>query len=1141
MHEASRPTAAQASWQPSQPELPGFQCIRHVDALPPFLMSVVSNGDGWMFVTSAGVLTAGRVSPERACFPYQTADKLLERPDVSGAWTLVRPAGTRGEACWEPWCARPAPGSVDRVLHKSHHHSEIIFEETHAELGLRLTARLGFSAAHGLVRCCTLEALTATQEVELLDGWRTLHVPGVSAKQYATLGYLAEAYLRHELCPETGLGIFALNARIIDRPQAAESLRATAAWSVGLPTPIRLLSRRQVDAFRAGERVQDEPEIRGELGCHLSVARVTVRPNSPVTWTTAVDTWLGHTELVALRAQLKTDPAALAEAAGAGMAANTAGLRARIAAADALQATADESAVIHHEANVLFNCLRGGLPVNGFRFALEDVRAYLRERNRPVATRHEDALHALPATYDRERLLTWAAEQSDPDLVRLCTEYLPLAFSRRHGDPSRPWNTFTIQLADERGQPRLGYEGNWRDIFQNWEALAFSYPGWIESMATVFLNASTADGYNPYRITRSGIEWEVEDPDDPWSHIGYWGDHQIIYLSRLLEAWEHQDPSALAARWRVPAYVCVEVPYRHKAFALLCTDPHDAISFDQARHDELLRRAAAIGGDGKLLAEQEGRPHRFTLAEKLLVPVLVKLANLVPGGGIWMNTQRPEWNDANNALAGWGLSVVTTAHMHRHLSLLHRLATAAGPSPVPLCAASAALLRELRATLEGMPARAAHEEPPRRALMESLGLAGERHRNAVYAGEIGQPTHVGQDEVLGLLAAALRAVEATLEANRREDGLFHSYNVLSLGPDKAAVRRLDLMLEGQVAVLGTSWLAPAAAADILDRLAQSALYRADQHSYLLYPDRELKPFLERNTLPSDAADNPLLAALVRAGDVRLVSRDCEGRLHFQADLSNTSDLRAVLDRLAADPAWAARVREQRAGIEQLWEETFHHALFTGRSTTFFAFEGLGSIYWHMVAKLMLAAQEQHRAAHRAGDYMTAGRLAAHYERIQDGLGYRRSPASYGAFPPDPYSHTPRHRGAQQPGMTGQVKEEILARWGELGLSWEGGCLRVDPTLLRKREFLSGPAQFAYLDGEGCERVLTMKAGSLAFTLAQIPVVFQRGNALRIKALTTRGPVAVLGGVLPKDLSQALRTRNGTIGNIVVDVPDTCLR
>ena len=39
-------------------------------------------------------------------------------------------------------------------------------------------------------------------------------------------------------------------------------------------------------------------------------------------------------------------------------------------------------------------------------------------------------------------------------------------------------------------------------------------------------------------------------------------------------------------------------------------------------------------------------------------------------------------------------------------------------------------------------------------------------------------------------------------------------------------------------------------------------------------------------------------------------------------------------------------------------------------------------------------------------------------------------------PTDPYSHTPGFAGVQQPGMTGQVKEEILTRWGELGLRWQ---------------------------------------------------------------------------------------------------------
>ena len=40
-----------------------------------------------------------------------------------------------------------------------------------------------------------------------------------------------------------------------------------------------------------------------------------------------------------------------------------------------------------------------------------------------------------------------------------------------------------------------------------------------------------------------------------------------------------------------------------------------------------------------------------------------------------------------------------------------------------------------------------------------------------------------------------------------------------------------------------------------------------------------------------------------------------------------------------------------------FEAVFNHKAFTGRSGTFYGYEGLGSIYWHMVSKLALAAYE----------------------------------------------------------------------------------------------------------------------------------------------------------------------------------------
>ena len=43
-----------------------------LDDIDPFLMTVVSNSDLWMFVSSGGGLTAGRVDAEGSLFPYET-------------------------------------------------------------------------------------------------------------------------------------------------------------------------------------------------------------------------------------------------------------------------------------------------------------------------------------------------------------------------------------------------------------------------------------------------------------------------------------------------------------------------------------------------------------------------------------------------------------------------------------------------------------------------------------------------------------------------------------------------------------------------------------------------------------------------------------------------------------------------------------------------------------------------------------------------------------------------------------------------------------------------------------------------------------------------------------------------------------
>jgi hypothetical protein len=145
----------------------------------------------------------------------------------------------------------------------------------------------------------------------------------------------------------------------------------------------------------------------------------------------------------------------------------------------------------------------------------------------------------------------------------------------------------------------------------------------------------------------------------------------------------------------------------------------------------------------------------------------------------------------------------------------------------------------------------------------------------------------------------------------------------------------------------------------------------------------------------------------------------------------------------------------------------------------------------MVSKLLLAVQENFFAAlDQDADAATCKQLGHLYYRVRKGIGFNKTPAEYGAFPTDPYSHTPKHAGAQQPGMTGQVKEEILSRFGELGVRVSGGAVNFQPDLLRSREFISNPGVFRYLDVNDNWQTINLPANALAFTWCQVPIVYQ---------------------------------------------------
>jgi hypothetical protein len=1076
-----------------------FYVIRNVDALPPFFTSVVSSDDHWLFASSAGGLTAGRVSPQTALFPYVAVDKIHDSSTHTGCRTLLRIRGTRGFELWEPFNRDQVTRvSVTRNLYKNLLGNKLCFEEINHDLRLAFRYTWMSSREYGFIRQCELENLGARRlHIELLDGLMNVLPAETPLFTQTNFSNLVDAYKWTELDQATGLALVTLYSAISDRAEPGECLKATTVFNIGIERPTILISASQIDAFRSGGTLQGETHKRGIRGAYLVGTAFHLRHGTVQRWQLVADTQRSQKDVVALRQALH-DPAGLADAINRSIDEGSDKLARIQASGDGFQATGHESVSVHHYANVLFNLLRGGVFFDQYSVLSSNFRDTVRHFDRRVYERNLDLLNGLPGKLPFGELMATVASAGDAQLRRLTAEYLPLTFGRRHGDPSRPWNQFAIRLKDEQGNQRLAYEGNWRDIFQNWEALAFSFPEFIGNMIAKFVNASTMDGYNPYRITNEGIDWEVQDPKDPWSYIGYWGDHQIAYLLKLLEHSRRFHPQGLRSLLRESLFCYANVPYRIKPFRALLDEPKHTVVYDDDWANAIKHRVAEIGADGKLVLDGNSQVYQVNLLEKLLVPLLSKLGNMVIDGGIWMNTQRPEWNDANNALVGHGLSMVTLCYMRRYVRFIIDLLADDDDS---FCLSSevqrwlidtAAALGRLRTQL----GRGRVSAEVRYQALVELGEAASRYRESIYQrGGFSGAVDQELSEVKRMLDDALAAIDHSIQTNRRNDGLFHAYNLLDLRPGALETGTLYPMLEGQVAALSSGAISPTEAGAVLEALFDSEIYRPDQQSFMLYPDRELPGFLDKNRLSASQVETlPLLATMLDRGDERIVLRDADGCYRFSAEFKNVGDMVAELDVLVAE--YGDEVAAARPKLEALYESVFNHKAFTGRSGTMFGFEGLGSIYWHMVAKLLLAVQENFYAALDQGaDPSLRKRLGNLYYRVRAGLGFNKTPAEYGAFPTDPYSHTPRHAGARQPGMTGQVKEEIISRFGELGVRIENGAVRFAPALLRPEEFLPAAQTFRYLDVGNCWQQIEVPAGALAFTWCQLPIIYQLNHEL----------------------------------------------
>ena len=1047
--------------------------INHAQDMDPFFIHVVSASDIWIFLSSKGGITAGRKNAGGAVFPYETDDRLHQAYET-GSKTMIRVDNT----IWEPFersCVRK--WNITQNIYKSVYGNSIILEEINHDLLLSFSYQLEGSEQFGIVKTSRLKNLRdQTVLVHILDGMQNILPYGVNENLLATGSTLVDAYKANEFADQN-LAVYSLTTFINDTPDPIEVLKANIAWTTERDAAVYMNPDIIAD-FCQNKELPPPQNCYGRKGGFFVRYQTELASGEEKMHSIVLDSSYDHCKITSLTRYLSRGNF---EALYADIEKGTTQLKRIVEQADGMQSGGDKIACAHHFINTLYNVMRGGTFEDGYQFHPGDFFAFVQHRNKNAA-HNADFFERIQNCTDVHMLKDCAKD--DPVMLRLALEYMPLSFSRRHGDPSRPWNRFNIQTKDENGHKVKRYEGNWRDIFQNWEALGLSFPCYYENMVAKFVNASTIDGFNPYRIDNNGFDWERPEPDNPFSGLGYWGDHQIVYLLRLLLGLQNHFPYRLQRLLEMPVFSYANVPYQIKPYEEILQNSKYTIVYDREKDHSIALLCDEIGTDG-MLCQQNAAVYTVCLTEKLLVPLLAKLCNLYPGGGIWMNTQRPEWNDANNAIVGIGLSMVTVYHMQSYIHFMQNI-FAEQTGAYSLSYEVADWLRHVTECLKSYQNQYENNE---KQILDSLGMIFSAYRTKVYESGFSEKTTISASEIKDLLNEGESVVRYTIQKNR--GSVYTTYNLLDSNRSVAA---LYPMLEGQSAVIGSKTLSSHEVCSLLHGMEES-LYNPKMQFHYLYPVKMTTPFAEKNKLQNSFT--PIAS---------IVLKDDNGQLHFAPHLTTTAILTKALDEIQIND-------EQKQRLMEEYERIFAHKSFTGRSGVMYKYEGIGCVYWHQNAKLALAVLENVQKARASQE--DAAEIYKAYKQLTKGFIYRKTPKECGAIPIEPYSHTSFNQKSEQPGMTGQVKEMLLMRRGELGVTVQNGCICFDPWFVSPDEYDEN--------------------GTFSFTICGIQTLYKKNTTNHLQIIYHDGSSENLENlIIPSKISEDIFMRKGKIIKIIVN-------
>jgi len=374
--------------------------ISNSDEIRPFFMSIVSDSNHWMFISSNGGLTAGRKNSEYALFPYYTDDKITESADITGNKSIFKVQKGDKEFMWEPLAIRSLGRyTITQNLYKNKFGNKIIFEEINHDLELTFRYQWSSSNKYGFVKKSKLiNTSDESVRVTLLDGIQNIMPASIGSDIQNQSSNLVDAYKRNELEEATGLGIYALSAILVDKAEASEALKANVVWSLGLGNPKYLVSSLQLDNFRSGHDISQEVDVKAEKGAYFVSTEIELYSDSFKEWMFVADVNQNHSNIALLSKQIKEDNT-LADKVNENIDFGTKRLVELNAASDAIQVSADSLRDTRHFANTLFNIMRGGIFDDGYKIEKWDFRNYLANANKKVARTSESILETLPEVF----------------------------------------------------------------------------------------------------------------------------------------------------------------------------------------------------------------------------------------------------------------------------------------------------------------------------------------------------------------------------------------------------------------------------------------------------------------------------------------------------------------------------------------------------------------------------------------------------------------------------------------------------------------------------------------------------------------------------------------------------------------------